>query len=529
MIGGDPAAAAAERQSSERRVTIDDIFRRIAASRSGTLALADAPNRQVFAGGAPRRLTYAEADRMVSAIAGRLRDMGLPAGAVIGVQLPNIVENILTILGVLRAGMIVAPLPLLWRRADAVTALTSIGAKALITCGHVGGFDHCQSALRIAADVFSIRYVCGFGANLPDGVVPFDDLFATAKRESMLPPDREPQGNPAARIALVSFEVGGGGIVPVARNHLEMLAGGLGVLLESRLAQNSSILSTIAPVSFAGICLTLLPWLLSGSILALHHPFDPAVFARQRRDDRCGTLILPGPVALRLADAGVLAGEEIHTIIAAWRAPEKLAMSQAWGDPATRFVDVAIFGEAGVVAARRAADGRPAPISFGPVVAPRGSSGGVLVAELMRTETNTVALRGPMVPHRMFPPGIERSGAAHFKIDGNGLVDTGYTCRVNSMTDAMVVTGPPAGIVSVGGYRFRLGALQEAAGRLDRTVTLAALPDPLLGHRLIGNAANRGGVEAALTGAGVNPLIAAAFHDRSALDKPAREKAARQR
>ena len=56
---------------------------------------------------------------MVSAIAGRLRRMGLPTDAIVGIQLPNIVENILTILGVLRAGMIAAPLPLLWRRADA--------------------------------------------------------------------------------------------------------------------------------------------------------------------------------------------------------------------------------------------------------------------------------------------------------------------------------------------------------------------------------------------------------------------------
>ena len=84
----------------------------------------------------------------------------------------------------MRAGMIAAPLPLLWRRADAVAALTRVGAKALITCGHVGSVNHCQLAMRVAADVFSIRYVCGFGADLPDGVVPFDDLFTSRKARS---------------------------------------------------------------------------------------------------------------------------------------------------------------------------------------------------------------------------------------------------------------------------------------------------------------------------------------------------------
>ena len=126
---------------------------------------------------------------MVAAIAGRLRRMGLPVDAVIGVQMPNIVENILAMLGVLRAGMVVAPLPLLWRRADAVAALARVGAKALITCGRVGDFKHGQFGMRVAAEVFAIRYVCGFGANLPDGVVPFDDLFTADK----LDPD------PAAR------------------------------------------------------------------------------------------------------------------------------------------------------------------------------------------------------------------------------------------------------------------------------------------------------------------------------------------
>ena len=98
---------------------------------------------------------------------------------------------LLTILGVLRAGMIAAPLPLLWRRADMVAALARVGAKALITCRRAGGFEHCQLAMRVAAEVFSIRYVCGFGVNLPDGVVPFDDLFTAAKLDPVPPLDRD--------------------------------------------------------------------------------------------------------------------------------------------------------------------------------------------------------------------------------------------------------------------------------------------------------------------------------------------------
>jgi hypothetical protein len=516
MILGNPTLAAASAAPGHGRITIDDIFRRVAQRRPAALALADAPNRKTFTDGAPRRLTFAEADRMVTAIAGRLRHMGLATDAIVGIQLPNVVENILAILGVMRAGMIAAPLPLLWRRADTIAALARIGGKALITCGHVGAFNHCQLAMRVAAEVFSIRYVCGFGSDLPDGVVPFDDLFTAAKLDPLPQLDRERQSSPAAHVAAITFDLGEAGVVPVARNHLELLAGGLGVLLESRLAQDATILSTMAPASFAGICMTLLPWLLCGGSLLLHHAFDPVTLAGQwRNNDRCGALILPGPIAFRLAEAAAFSRDGPASVLASWRSPERLATSQVWRESDTLFVDVPIFGEAGLIATRRSANGRPGALPFGPIVAPRGSAGAIVVAELVPTRLSTVGLRGPMVPHHAFPPGAERAGLPHFPIGPGGLVDTGYTCQVDTGTRTVVVIGPPSGMVCVGGYRFPLHDLQDVVSRIDADATLTALPDPLLGDRLVGNAADGYTVQAALNAVGINPIVVASFQDRS--------------
>lgn len=513
MILGDPAPAAAGRAHGLNRLTLDEVLRHRAQQCPDALALVDAANRASFADGEPRRLTYAEADRSIAAIAGRLRQMGLPTDSVIGIQLPNIVENILVMLGVLRAAMIPAPLPLLWRRADAVAALARVGAKALVTCSRVGAFDHGQFAIHVAAEVFSIRYVCAFGKNLPDGVVSFDDLLAAARTEPA-PPDRERQNGSTAHIAAVTFDSGEGGPVAVARNHAELFAGGLAVLLESGLAQNSNVLSTLAPSSFAGICLTLVPWLLSGGTLVLHHAFDPAVLARQRRSDRCATLVLPAPAAFLLAEMGGFAVGEPASIIAAWRAPERLALSPPWREPNTLFVDVSIFGEAALVPARRNSDGRPSPIPLGPIIAPRAGAGGIVVGELVRSDAGSVAVRGPMVPYHAFPPGIEQSGLPYFKIGHGGLVDSGYPCRIDSITNAVVVTAPPPGTVSVGGYRFPLRDLRDIVGRIDSAATLAALPDPVVGQRLIGNAADRDAMQAALAAAGANPIVVGAFRER---------------
>jgi acyl-CoA synthetase (AMP-forming)/AMP-acid ligase II len=83
MILGE--ADAAPRSSHGPSLSLDDIFRRHVLRRPDALALVDPINRAVFTGGNPRRLTYTQADRVVGAIAARLRDMGLPTDAVVGI------------------------------------------------------------------------------------------------------------------------------------------------------------------------------------------------------------------------------------------------------------------------------------------------------------------------------------------------------------------------------------------------------------------------------------------------------------
>jgi hypothetical protein len=214
---------------------------------------------------------------------------------------------------------------------------------------------------------------------------------------------------------------------------------------------------------------------------------------------------------LRLAETGAFAREGPSRVVAPWRSPELVATSPVWRERDVSFVDVAIFGETALVAASRDGDGGPAPFLPGPIAAPRDGAGGIVVAEMVQSETGTVVFRGPMVPHHAFPPGIERSGLPHFKIGRGGLVDTGYRCRLDPDTEAMIVTEPPLGTISVGGYRLPLRDLQDVVGRVDAGATLGALPDPVVGHRLIGAAADRATVQAALNAVGVNPIVVAAF------------------
>ena len=165
--------------------TLDDLFRRAGVRRPHAVALIDPPNRENFTDGPPRRLTYAQADRVISAIAARLRRLGLQTDAVVACSLPNTVESVLALLGVMRAGMIAAPLPLLWRGQEMAAALRRIGAKAIITSrAHRRTTRMPRSPCRWRPRCFRSATSAASGAALPDGVMPFDDVFAAGTTET---------------------------------------------------------------------------------------------------------------------------------------------------------------------------------------------------------------------------------------------------------------------------------------------------------------------------------------------------------
>lgn len=485
--------------------TIDEIFRRLVARRPDDIALVDCADKPRVTGERARRLTFAEADRAVAAIAEQLGHGGLTAGSVVALQMANTVEFPLALLAILRAGMVAAPLPQLWRQADLVDALNRIGARGFVCAGTIDGIDHGGIAMSAAAEVFSIRHVCGFGANIPDGVTPLDiDAAATSPRSSPFEGD-------ARRAAIVTFDLTAHGRRAVPRNHAQLIAGALAISLECGHAAGGAILSTLAPSSFATLGATFVMWLLRGATLVLHQPFDEDVLKATLRDEAIDTLVVPAPVAARLADGGLLAdAAALRAVIGLWRNPEQVAASAPWAGPSA-MTDVYAFGEIGLFAARRMPDGRPAPITTGPHGAPRASNRAPIVGEALLTPEGRLALRGPMVPLIAYAA----TGHAGGERDRGEPIfaDTGYGARVDRATGTLQLTNPPAGIVNVGGYRFLDRDLQALARNLDETAVLTSLPDRFNGHRLGARAGDNRRARAALAELGLNPLVVDAFRD----------------
>jgi hypothetical protein len=319
------------------------------------------------------------------------------------------------------------------------------------------------------------------------------------------------------KAAVISFDVTSDGFRPVPRTHLNLIAGGLALSLESDVPQGSTIMSAFAPSSFAGVTSSLVVWLLSSGTLALHHPFDADVLEQQLVEQSCDTLVAPAQLALRLAEIDMASRlPALRNVIGLWRAPEQVASSPAWTEQPATLTDVYLFGEAGLFGARRtAADGAPAAILPGPHSAPREVAGSSISGEIFLTPRGTLALRGPMISASAYAPPPPPGDSLTVQ-PPRDYVDTDYAARLDRSTKAICITAPPSGIMAVGGYRFLSQDLQEWARRLGQGALLTALPDRLSGHRLAGRAHDNARAREALAELGLNPLMVEAFRDRAA-------------
>lgn len=489
MILGDGKAAG---DAAHPRDTLDGLFRRAGVRHADIIALADPPDRHTIDGVEARWFTFAEADRAVSAIANTLRQFDLPADAVVAYQLPNTVENVLTFLGILRAGMIAAPLPLLWRKADIVAALTQVGAKVVITTTRAEAYVAAETAMQAAADLFPVRFVCGFGERLPDGIVSLDPLLSAGNAVTVpaLPRD----GDAARHVAAITWEITARGPVPVARSHAELLAAKPPLTAGDA---PPSLLSATPPTSFAGIALTLLPWLTQGGTLHLHHGFDPETFIMQTGERHCGTLVVPGPLLEPLSDAGFFSLPDIRQVVALWRAPDMLTGAAPWHE-SPALIDAACFGELGIVYTARRRGEAPSPLQSSAAL------------RLSRNDDGVLALSGAMVATADLAPGASDDDRPRLDRRFGGVVATGYRCRFEPRDESVTVTAPPSDLVGIGGYRLTRSEIETTAS-LFGDATIAVLPNALTGQRLAGAAEDGETVRALLAEQGSHALITGAF------------------
>ncbi|MES0808874.1 class I adenylate-forming enzyme family protein [Roseibium sp. SCPC15] len=457
-------------------VPLDELFRRTAAEHPDRLALVDASDRVNWTGGTPRQLSYADADKEIDRLAAFFSTVGLSSDHVIGIQAPNTVDTVIAVLAALRAGLIISPLPLHWRQKNVLEALNSIGAKGFIAADRVETRDVGSAARDVAADLFSLRFVFGLGKDIPDGLIELAPMLAEMGNDLQFTPAERP--DPADHTATICWSRSGEENVPVSRCHNHWISAAQMIVQEAHIKEGSSIVAPYSLSGLTGLGAGLVPCLLTGGTLHLHHPTSLANLAAHANEVSADVVITPGPLAQTL-DRKLESSDT--TILAAWNisAPHPSTFVAR-----RRLVDVHVADEFALLAKARGPSAKMKATSLGKHSGPNGCESGPALLEIAVTDEveeqiPTLLVKGPMVPDIGWRTinGDQR----RVRWEGTGFLNTNI--KVELVEDGISGFGIP-GLYALGTGNLETVDVIYASYPGIREAAAFVVEDPILGARM---------------------------------------------
>lgn len=414
--------------------------------------------------------TWRQIDRAATAVAELFRFWRIEEDSVVGVQLGSSAETAIVCLGLWRAGLIPALLPLAWRRIETARALLSVGACAIVAATGRGGGRHADDACDIAVALENIRFVACFGEGPPDGATPLEDVIDAAFSAPDLPERPE---DAADHVAVITFDANG---APAPRSHNDLVAASLMPALSARLSEEAAILSTLDLAGLAGLATGLVPWLTTGAAACFHQPSTTGAFALAARAIGATHVTLPGRAAARLVADGALEGVAPLCVTTVWRAPDGRGQAEALGLGGARIVDVTLIGELGIVAGERPSERRHAPLPLGPY----GPDTLDPLIDFRVLPDGRLLIRGPACPQASFPGD---HGAPQLAFAADGYIETGLAGLADRVAGRTSLGGKRRNVVQVGGLGVSPEDAEAAARAAGFSGMLSAADDALFGSR----------------------------------------------
>lgn len=486
-----------EPQKSDAPRTADALLSRAARLAPEALAFADPPNRQAFGLRSGGRVTYQQADAAADAIAAQLSAHALKRGDVIALQVPNIVEGILLVAGAWRAGLTAVPLPMMWRLDELHHALAQINPAAVAIAARFAGTDHAALMCEAASRHVDIRYIFGLGDELHDGVTPISDWFAADPAVASGPTDRVPvQGSEPA---LMTWAAGAEGTYPVPRSHQELMALGEMAVRQLGISKHDVVLSTYPLTTISSIGGVLMPALLAGAPVIMHHPFDYDVFTAQLREHAVTYTAVPDAVIQALAEGGDLDQGDIHLqkIGRVWSSPHR-PPGEMPENVRQAIFDIAALSELGLIvspATRDGTDGDRGGLPLGKIGAGHDKSvepfletrvrGSVAAGENSARLTGDLLVRGTTVPKGPFTTAGALTDTL-LRPDSQGFLNTRIRCTVDETTAGRFRCQRDEDLIYHGGVTVGAAELDRIyAGYPDFLDAAAfAIADDLMGERI---------------------------------------------
>jgi acyl-CoA synthetase (AMP-forming)/AMP-acid ligase II len=289
------------------RLNVAGLVMSAAAAHPDRLFLADCPERGIWSGQEPRRLSFSEFAVQAQFFASQMETLGLIPGERVLILLPNCVEAPIAVAGCLMAGLTPALLSL----SDPLEALRIAAERVqpagIISVAMVEDLRPAEIARQVAARVMSVRVVAGFGFDLPNGVIPLDgwseqDLDSNPNRPSRQQSDE----------ALVVFRTLPDGVAGFVRNEAQLLADALALAARHKLGKDQVLVNTLLPAGAAAVAAGFLMPLFLGAGVQLLGPYRISRL-RQALDQGGASTSLLAPSAL--LDWLTVSGHELGALV----------------------------------------------------------------------------------------------------------------------------------------------------------------------------------------------------------------------
>lgn len=296
--------------------TLYDLFLENVRNKPTALAAVDPLNREAICSGAPQRFTYEQLQEKVEQLSAFLLKTGIRKEDIVGIQLPNTVELLMTYLAILRIGAIATPFPVQYRKHEYRTLLNFTEAKAVITMTNIFKHDAAQDFIDVKQEVSSLETIFAWGDNPPVDAVSLENLDLTVEDLQQANEICASVTNTPNDVFTICWTSGTEGSPKgVPRTHNEWCISAYASVDAVGFVEDDILLNTFPMVNMAGLGGMFVPWLLTGCTLIMHHPFDLPTFLKQIAIERATyTLAPPALLNMMLNNEDILKAADFSSL-----------------------------------------------------------------------------------------------------------------------------------------------------------------------------------------------------------------------
>lgn len=321
----------------------DGLLKALAAKRGREPAFRDPPGRRDWSGAAPGAFGFAELDRRVDRLAGLLTLARPQPGARVAILAPLGPEALISILACLRAGLSPLPLPPHAGESELLDMIERSGAVMALGVGRIGPLRPLLLLRDVAARAFGMRFIGGFGADVPDGVAALDQLLGHGASQPAVPTLAR------SAISVVDSRSFAG---PFALGEKEVLAKALEISRVLKPLASSRIITTLVGADLAALATGPGISLLTGVELLPLGLFVLDDLRACLEGGRMVHLVMPATMEPALARSRLGGHASLSSLVFVRRAGEE-PVALAIDRPDIAVVDVTVLGATSLEIARR--------------------------------------------------------------------------------------------------------------------------------------------------------------------------------